>query len=79
MESKLLETRRKNLKANLTLISNGSRITTMDAKQNKSQTIKIWKVTLKKLRFIRAHTGERMVGILDRLVKAELEIHERKE
>lgn len=45
--------------------------------ENKSQTIKMWKSTLKKLRFIRAYTGEQMVVILDRLVRVELETHER--
>lgn len=39
---------------------------------NKSQTIKIWKSTLKKLRMIYGMTGEKMVAILDRLVSAEL-------
>jgi len=39
----------------------------------KTQTIKIWKVTLKKLRMIYALTGESMVSVLDRLLTAELE------
>jgi len=38
-----------------------------------TQTIKIWKVTLNKLRMIYALTGgEKMVEILDRLVTQEL-------
>ena len=44
---------------------------------NKTQTTKIWVVTLQKLRMIYALTGERMVGIMDRLVRAELERVER--
>jgi len=43
----------------------------------KTQTIKIWKSTLKKLRMIYALTGESMVSILDRLVRVELERVER--
>lgn len=39
----------------------------------KSQTVEMWKTTLTDLRFIHAYTGERMVVILDRLVKAELD------
>lgn len=38
----------------------------------KTQTIKIWKSTLKKLRMIYALTGESMVSILDRLISEEL-------
>lgn len=37
------------------------------------QTIKIWTSTLKGLRLISAHTGERMTVILDRIVQAELQ------
>ena len=44
------------------------KITTM-----KTQTVKIWKGTLKKLRMIYALTGENMVSIMERLVAAELE------
>ena len=36
------------------------------------QTIRIWKKTLRALRLIAALTGERMVGVLDRLVAEEL-------
>jgi hypothetical protein len=39
---------------------------------NKFQTIKIWKKTLKALYFIRAYTSESIVALLDRLVKKEL-------
>lgn len=37
-----------------------------------TQTIKIWKVTLPKLRMIHALTGESMSAIVHRLVEAEL-------
>lgn len=37
-----------------------------------TQTIKVWKSTLKQLRMIYALTGERMVSILERLVADEL-------
>jgi transcriptional regulator len=37
------------------------------------QTIKIWKTTLKRLRYIHAETGESMVKILERLIKEEYE------
>jgi len=37
-----------------------------------TQTIKIWKSTLQKLRMIYALTGETMTSILDRLIGAEL-------
>jgi hypothetical protein len=36
------------------------------------QTIRIWTETLEDLRLIYGMTGEKMVEILDRLVKAEL-------
>jgi len=39
----------------------------------KTQTIKIWVETLKKLRTIYAETGEPMVKILDRLISDELQ------
>lgn len=39
----------------------------------KTQTIKIWTETLRKLRMLYALTGDRMIEILDRLVTAELE------
>jgi hypothetical protein len=42
-----------------------------------TQTFKIWKTTLKKLRFLYAWTGKSMVSILDRLVAQELERIER--
>ena len=42
-------------------------ITTM-----KTQTIKIWIETLRKLRMIYAITGEKMVAIMDHLVTEEL-------
>jgi len=45
------------------------KITTM----METQTIKIWKITLKKLRMLYALTGKSMVSILDRLVVQELE------
>lgn len=37
------------------------------------QTIKIWKETLKFLRYIHAETGESMVEILDRVIKEDYE------
>ena len=37
------------------------------------QNIKVWRTTLADLRQIYALTGEKMVEIVDRLVKAELE------
>jgi ribosomal protein L5 len=37
-----------------------------------TQTIKIWKSTLKKLRMIHALTGESMVAVLERVINAEL-------
>jgi ribosomal protein L5 len=37
-----------------------------------TQTIKIWKSTLKKLRMIHALTGESMVAVLERVIDAEL-------
>lgn len=40
---------------------------------SKFQTIKIWKVTLKTLYFIKAHTGESIAAIIDRLSNQELE------
>jgi len=40
-------------------------------------TIRIWKQTVKSLRFIRAFTGESMVEILDRIVSLELKRVER--
>lgn len=43
------------------------------AQQRPYQTIRIWQQTLKTLRFIRAHTGESIVAILDRLATAEWE------
>lgn len=36
-------------------------------------TVRIWTVTLKMLRLVAAMKGERMVAILDRLVRQELE------
>lgn len=41
-----------------------------------TQTIKIWKETLLKLRMLHALTGKSMVNILDRLVTKELKICE---
>ena len=38
-----------------------------------TQTIRVWKTTLKILRMVRAYTGETMVVILDRVLQAELE------
>jgi len=38
-----------------------------------TQTIRVWKSTLKVLRMVRAYTGETMVVILDRVLQAELE------
>ena len=38
-----------------------------------TQTFKIWKSTLKKLRMLYAITGDSMVSIVDRLVGEELE------
>jgi len=52
----------------LTNVANGGIITTMD-----TQTIKIWKGTLKKLRMIYALSGKSMVFIVDTLVTRELE------
>ncbi len=37
-----------------------------------TQTIKVWKITLKKLRMLYALTGKSMVSILERLVMDEL-------
>lgn len=37
------------------------------------QNIKMWRTTIDNLRQIYALTGEKMVAIVDRLVKAELE------
>lgn len=37
------------------------------------QTMRVWKDTLKKLRFIYAATGDSMIAILDRLATEELE------
>ena len=45
----------------------------------KSQTIKIWVETVKKLRMIYALTGKKMTRILDRLVTDELERIEKDE
>lgn len=53
--------------SHLTRFLSCSRITTME-----TQTIKIWKKTLKKLRMIYALTGKSMVSILDYLVTQEL-------
>lgn len=39
----------------------------------KFQTIKIWKITLKTLYFIKAYTGESIVRIINRLADEELE------
>jgi len=39
----------------------------------KTQTFKIWKKTLKKLRLLYALTGKSMVSIMDNLVTQELE------
>jgi len=36
-------------------------------------TIKVWRQTLEKLRFIHAYTGESLVFILDKLVTEKLE------
>ena len=42
-------------------------------KQDKKYTsTRIWHKTVKKLRFIKAHTGESGVRVLDRLVNDEL-------
>lgn len=46
-----------------------------------TQTIKIWKKTLKKLRMLYALTGKSMVSIMERIVEADLrniekQIHE---
>ena len=38
-----------------------------------TQTFKIWKATLKKLRMLYALTGKSMVSIMDQLVTQELE------
>jgi len=40
---------------------------------DKYKTIRIWPDTVKALRLLAALTGERMVQVLDRLVRAELE------
>lgn len=40
--------------------------------KNEYQNIKMWRTTLSNLRMIYALTGEKMVEILDRLVKTEL-------
>ena len=45
----------------------GGIITTM-----KTQTIKIWKTTLKKLRMLYALTGKSMVSIMEHMVTLEL-------
>ncbi len=42
-------------------------------KQDAYTTIRIWVTTLKLLRLIAAMKGERMVAILDRLVRQEYE------
>ena len=44
-----------------------------------TQTFKIWKRTLKKLRMLYALTGKSMVSIVDRLAAQELERVQRKE
>ena len=36
-------------------------------------TLRVWKETLKKLRYIYAATGESMIAIVDRLATQELE------
>jgi hypothetical protein len=43
------------------------------AKTSKWTTVKLWQETLKKLRFISAHTGESIAANLERLTKEELE------
>lgn len=40
--------------------------------KNEYQNVKMWRTTLSNLRMIYALTGEKMVEILDRLVKTEL-------
>lgn len=42
-----------------------------------TQTIKIWKTTLKKLRMLYALTGKSMVSIMERIVEADLRSIER--
>jgi len=44
-----------------------------------TQTFKIWKTTLEKLRMLYALTGKSMVSIVDRLVTQEIERVQRKE
>ena len=41
--------------------------------RDERRTIKIWAITLPKLRLIYALTGESMVSVIDRLVSQELE------
>lgn len=38
------------------------------------QSIKIWKITLRKLRILHAELDQSMVEILDRLINQELEL-----
>jgi len=60
--------------SNLTKFLSCGKITTME-----TQTIKIWKSTLQKLRMLYALTGKSMVSIVDSLVARELERMRRKE
>lgn len=42
-------------------------------------TIKIWRQTLRKLRFLRAYTGNTLVATIDSLVTRELEKEKKKD
>lgn len=53
-------------------VDNSEESSTITTMKEKTQTTKIWKRTLQKLRFIKAYTGESFVKIIDRLVEEEL-------
>jgi len=61
----------------LTEVRRGSIIPTVNTINEKSQTIKIWKTTLKKLRLLYAYTGKQMVILLDELVSEALEKYQK--
>jgi len=58
-------------------VRRGSIIPTVNTINEKSQTIKIWKTTLKKLRLLYAYTGKQMVILLDELVSEALEKYQK--
>ena len=45
----------------------------MKKQEQQYETIRIWSISVKKLRLVYALTGETMVKILDRLLTAELQ------